>query len=52
VLAWRNAGPRRDGSAEFYVPYKGHKSAADFKKFYASAQTLFQKEVAKEGLYK
>lgn len=52
VLAWRNAGRRPNGTEEFYVPYRGQRSAADFKKFYGSEQTLFQKEVAKEGMYK
>lgn len=51
ALAWRNAGRRPNGTEEFYVPYKGQRSADDFKKFYASEKTLFQKEVTKEGLY-
>lgn len=52
VLAWRNAGVKYDGSKEFYVPYKGQASAADFMLFYNSAETLFEKDVAKEKLYK
>lgn len=52
VLAWRNAGPKKDGSVEFYVPYKGQSSEADFIKFYQSDKTLFEKDVAKENLYK
>lgn len=52
VLAWRNAGKRPNGTEEFYVPYKGQKSAADFKKFYASKQMLFQEDVTKERIYR
>jgi hypothetical protein len=52
TLAWRNAGKRPNGTEEFYVPYKGQRSAGDFKKFYDSEKTLFQKEVTREGLYR
>ncbi|CAN5547459.1 glycosyl hydrolase [soil metagenome] len=51
VLAWRNAGKKNDGSVEFYVPYKGQASAADFATFYKNDRTLFEKDVAKERLY-
>lgn len=50
VLAWRNAGLPHLGG--IYVPHTGQKSADDFRKFYASEKTLFQKDVTKEGLYK
>lgn len=52
ALAWRNAGRRPNGTEEFYMPYKGQASAGDFQKFHSWKQTLFQQEVAKEGLYK
>jgi hypothetical protein len=52
ALAWRNAGINRSGNYDFYVSYKGHASAADFVKFYHQEKTLFQKDVAKEKLYK
>lgn len=52
ALAWRNAGFKRDGTAEYYVPYKGEKSVPDFIKFYNEQKTLFQKEATKEFLYK
>jgi Glycosyl hydrolase family 26 len=51
VLAWRNAGQKRDGSYEFYVPFKGQQSADDFVKFYREDKTFFQKEVTNEKLY-
>lgn len=50
VLAWRNAGIKKDG-VEFYVPYKGHSSENDFKKFYAHPITLFQKDIISEKIY-
>ncbi|HEU4903398.1 MAG TPA: glycosyl hydrolase [Flavisolibacter sp.] len=52
ALAWRNAGFKPNGRAEFYVPYKGEKSAPDFVTFFAESKTLFQKEVTKETMYK
>jgi hypothetical protein len=51
VLGWRNAGPKPSGEIEYYVPYKGHQSEADFRKFYALDRTLFQKDVTKEKIY-
>ena len=52
VMAWRNAGPKKDGDYEFYVPYKGQVSSADFLKFYKDDKTLFQKDITKEDLYR
>jgi beta-mannanase len=53
VLLWRNAGYKlSDNSVEYYAPYPGHPSAADFLKFYQLPQTLFQKDAARERLYK
>ena len=49
--AWRNAGRKSASETEFYVPYKGQESAADFKLLYKSGKILFQKAVAKEYLY-
>ncbi len=51
ALAWRNAGRKSASETEFYVPYKGQESAADFKLLYKSGKILFQKAVAKEYLY-
>ncbi|HTE10084.1 MAG TPA: glycosyl hydrolase [Chitinophagaceae bacterium] len=52
ALAWRNAGKSPQGRYEYYVPFKGEASAPDFIKFYQNERTLFQKDVAKENLYK
>ena len=51
ALAWRNAGDKGNGETEYWVPYTGQQSAADFKKFYHLPQTLFAKEVAALKLY-
>lgn len=51
VLGWRNAGLKAGGEFEYYVPYKGHATAADFVKFYQSEKTFFQKDVNNEKLY-
>lgn len=53
VLLWRNAGYKSsDNSVEYYVPYPGHASAADFVKFYHDKRTFFQNDIANKGLYK
>lgn len=52
ALAWRNAGFNKAGDPDFFIAYKGAKSAADFVKFYKEPKTLFQKEVAKEKIYR
>lgn len=52
VLGWRNAGLKDAGNYEYYVPYKGQQSAANFVQFYKLPQTLFQKDVSKAKLYK
>ena len=51
VLGWRNAGHKGGNNYEYYVPYKGQASAADFLKFFKEEKTLFQKEVTKSKLY-
>jgi hypothetical protein len=52
ALGWRNAGARPGGGSEYYVPYKGHSTSADFEAFYKADHTLFQKDVSKEKIYK
>ena len=52
ALAWRNAGMKSSGENEYYLPYKGQISEKDFINFYQLENTLFQKEVSKENLYK
>ncbi|MET0393601.1 MAG: beta-mannosidase, partial [Chitinophagaceae bacterium] len=51
VLGWRNAGSKPGGGVEFYVPYRGQTSAADFVKFYSERRTLFQQEIGEEKIY-
>jgi hypothetical protein len=51
ALAWRNAGRKNASQFEYYVPYPGQISAADFRKFFALNSTLFQKDVAALQLY-
>lgn len=53
VLAWRNHGwQEQEKKMHYYAPYKGQVSEKDFIDFYNLNQTLFQKEVTKEKLYK
>jgi hypothetical protein len=52
TMAWRNAGDKPGGQHEYYVPYKGQASSADFIKFFESPLTLFQKDATKENLYR
>lgn len=53
ILFWRNAGLKvKENEVEYFAPYKGHASAADFVDFYNLSQTIFQKEVSKMNLYK
>ncbi|HVZ57811.1 MAG TPA: glycosyl hydrolase [Chitinophagaceae bacterium] len=52
ALAWRNAGSRPDGSSEFYVPYKGQASAADFVLFSRNSRMLFQRAATGMALYR
>ncbi|HXB45345.1 MAG TPA: glycosyl hydrolase [Puia sp.] len=52
ALAWRNAGYKaKENNYEYYTPFKGEKSEADFLKFYNLDKTLFEKDAAKEKLY-
>ncbi|MHA4810417.1 glycoside hydrolase family 26 protein [Flavitalea flava] len=52
VMAWRNAGPKSDGSAEFYVPYKGQGSAEDFRKLTKGKNCLLEQDTRKLMLYR
>lgn len=46
VLVWRNAeAANNDRKEHFYAPYRGQKSAEDFKRFYASPVTLFERDL-------
>lgn len=53
VLVWRNHGYNEwTKKMHYYAPYKGHASESDFVKFYNDPKTLFEKDAAKEDLYK
>lgn len=51
VLAWRNAGHKAFSEIEFYVPYKGHSSAADFLKFSKKKKIFFEHRTKQLKLY-
>jgi Glycosyl hydrolase family 26 len=51
ALAWRSAGFKPSGEAEYYLPFKGQVSEKDFIKFYQKPNILFQKDVTKLRLY-
>jgi mannan endo-1,4-beta-mannosidase len=53
VLVWRNHGwQEKEKKMHYYAPYKGQVSEKDFVDFYKLNQILFEKEAAKEKLYK
>jgi hypothetical protein len=52
ALAWRNAGRKPSGHAEFYVPYPGAASASDFKKMSESGKILFETGIKSKNIYK
>lgn len=51
VLAWRNAGQKSKEDIEYYVPYKGQQSAADFKKFSKHKKVFFENKIRQQKLY-
>jgi len=53
VLVWRNHGwQESEKKMHYYAPFKGQTSEKDFVDFYNLDQILFEKEAAKEKLYK
>lgn len=53
VLVWRNHGwQEKEKKMHYYAPYKGHLSEKDFIDFYNLDKILFEKETAKQNLYK
>ena len=52
ALAWRNAGKKQSGNAEYYVPYPGAASAPDFKKMSESGKILFENGIKSKNIYK
>ena len=51
ALAWRNAGLKKSGEMEFYMPFTGQQSENDFRNFFMLPETLFINDVKKEKLY-
>jgi hypothetical protein len=52
ALAWRNAGKKQNGYAEYYVPYPGAASASDFKTMSLSGKVLFETGIKSKNLYR
>lgn len=52
ALAWRNAGKKQSGNAEYYVPYPGAVSAPDFKKMSTEGNILFETGIRSKNIYK
>jgi hypothetical protein len=52
ALAWRNAGKKQSGNAEYYVPFPGAASAPDFNKMSASGKILFEIGIKSKNIYK
>jgi mannan endo-1,4-beta-mannosidase len=53
VLVWRNHGYNEGmKKMHYYAPFKGQLSAEDFRKFYLHEKTFFEKDIAKENLYR
>src|SRR5664279_1001786 len=52
ALAWRNAGKKQNGYAEYYVPYPGAASASDFKAMSLTGKVLFETGIKSKNLYK
>jgi mannan endo-1,4-beta-mannosidase len=52
ALAWRNAGKKNAGYAEYYVPYPGAVSASDFKMMFHTGKILFETGIKSKNLYK
>jgi mannan endo-1,4-beta-mannosidase len=53
VLVWRNHGwQEKEKKMHYYAPFKGQVSEKDFVDFYNLDKILFEKDAAKENLYK
>ncbi len=50
LLVWRN--PHKPSGHGAFAPYKDSPDAENFIRFYKSSETLFQKEITKEKLYR
>ena len=51
VLGWRNAGRKTSGEFEYYVPYKEHPGAEDFRLFDKDEGTLFGNDLSNQRIY-
>lgn len=47
VMLWRNANYEKEQRDHFYVPYKGHSAANDFKKFTEDPSILLESDLTK-----
>lgn len=53
VLVWRNHGySEHMKKMHYYAPFKGQVSANDFIKFYRQERTFFERDAAKERMYR
>jgi len=51
ALAWRNAGGKPGGQAEYYVPYKNSSSSADFNKMMQSGKISLEAGISSKNIY-
>ncbi len=51
ALLWRNAGTKPNGEVEYFVPYKGQASAADFLQFSKKGNIFFGQRTRQLKLY-
>ncbi|MEJ0082473.1 MAG: hypothetical protein WDM78_16315 [Puia sp.] len=52
ALAWRNAGKKQSGNAEYYVPYPGAASHPISKECPATEKILFENGTKTKNIYK
>jgi len=52
ALAWRNAGQKSASEIEYYVPYRGQRSAKDFLQFSRKKKIYFQQRAKLLQLYR
>jgi hypothetical protein len=52
ALAWRNAGKKQSGNAEYYVPSPGAVSASDFKKMTDNEKIFLENGIKNKNIYK
>lgn len=53
ILFWRNHGWHEEmNKMHYYLPYKGHPAAEDFKAYYKQPNTLFLNDILSKKIYK